>query len=79
MFKLKEYSVHANPLPMKNAVALLDILDCMSFVRTALRGGCLVAGVVPHGQSLSVVQLSAGPDSRPHTSLSLYLSVCRTW
>ncbi len=38
MFKLKEYSVHANPMPMKNAVALLDILDCMSFVRTALRG-----------------------------------------
>ncbi|GAB4816672.1 hypothetical protein N2152v2_003718 [Parachlorella kessleri] len=38
MFKLKEYSVHANPMPMKNAVALLDILDCMSFVRAALRG-----------------------------------------
>lgn len=38
LFKLQEYSVHPNPLRMRNASALLDILDCMSFVRSALRG-----------------------------------------
>ncbi|KAL4423251.1 hypothetical protein ABPG77_000043 [Micractinium sp. CCAP 211/92] len=37
-FKLQEYSVHANPMHMHSAVALLDILDCMSFVRSRLRG-----------------------------------------
>lgn len=38
LFRLQEYSVHPNPLRMRNAAALLDILDCMSFVRSALRG-----------------------------------------
>lgn len=38
LFKLAEYSVHSNPLRMRNASALLDILDCMSFVRSALKG-----------------------------------------
>ncbi|KAI7840464.1 hypothetical protein COHA_005766 [Chlorella ohadii] len=37
-FKLSEYSVHPNPMRMQSAVTLLDILDCMSFVRTHLRG-----------------------------------------
>lgn len=37
-FKLLEYSVHPNPMRMHSAVTLLDILDCMSFVRTRLRG-----------------------------------------
>lgn len=37
-FKLQEYSVHTNPMHMHSAVALLDILDCMSFVRSRLRG-----------------------------------------
>ena len=38
MFKLDSYSVHPNPIPIHNAAALLDVLDCMSFVRSALRG-----------------------------------------
>lgn len=38
LFKLVDYSVHSNPLHLRNTVALLDILDCMSFVRCAVRG-----------------------------------------
>lgn len=37
-FKLQEYSVQPNPMRMQSAVTLLDILDCMSFVRSRLRG-----------------------------------------
>ncbi|PSC67895.1 methyltransferase [Micractinium conductrix] len=37
-FKLQEYSVHPNPMRMQSAVTLLDVLDCMSFVRSRLRG-----------------------------------------
>jgi hypothetical protein len=37
-FKLSEYCVLPNPMRMASAVTLLDILDCMSFVRTHLRG-----------------------------------------
>lgn len=38
LFKLERYSVHPNPIPMANAAALLDVLDCMSFIRANLRG-----------------------------------------
>lgn len=30
--------MHPNPMHMHSAVTLLDILDCMSFVRSRLRG-----------------------------------------
>jgi SAM-dependent methyltransferase len=39
LFRLIEYSVHANPIPMHSASALLDVLDCMSFIRAALKRG----------------------------------------
>lgn len=39
LFRLVEYSVHANPIPMHSASALLDVLDCMSFIRAALKRG----------------------------------------
>jgi hypothetical protein len=37
-FRLEEYAVLPNPLPLPSAVTLLDILDCMSFVRSHMRG-----------------------------------------
>lgn len=38
LFAVKDYSVHPNPMTMKSALGLLDMLDCMSFVRAAHRG-----------------------------------------
>lgn len=38
LFRLVEYAVHPNPIPMPSASALLDVLDCMSFIRGSLRG-----------------------------------------
>lgn len=38
LFRLVEYAVHANPIPMPSSSALLDVLDCMSFIRASLRG-----------------------------------------
>lgn len=35
LFRLEGYSVHANPLPLKSAAPLLDIVDCQSCVRRA--------------------------------------------
>ena len=37
-FRLVEYAVHPNPIHMPSTSALLDVLDCMSFVRGSLRG-----------------------------------------
>lgn len=38
LFRLVEYSVHQNPVHMPSPAALMDVLDCMSFVRAALHG-----------------------------------------
>jgi len=38
MFKLESYAVHANPIHMPNAAALMDVLNCMSFVRNGVHG-----------------------------------------
>ena len=42
-FKLLEYAALPNPLRLPSASALLDILDCMSFVRSALHGAARTA------------------------------------
>lgn len=52
-FRLEEYSVLPNPLPLPSAVTLLDILDCMSFVRTHMRGARHAAVVTKSGMPLS--------------------------
>lgn len=38
LFRLEQYSVYRHPLLMPNAGALVDLLNCMSFVRAGLRG-----------------------------------------
>eukprot|EP01025_Chloroclados_australasicus_P013209 TRINITY_DN16268_c0_g1_i2.p2 TRINITY_DN16268_c0_g1~~TRINITY_DN16268_c0_g1_i2.p2 ORF type:complete len:337 (+),score=49.67 TRINITY_DN16268_c0_g1_i2:127-1137(+) len=38
LFRLVDYSVHPNPIPMKNSNQLVDLLDSMSFIRVYLRG-----------------------------------------
>lgn len=38
MFKLLEYSVFKNHIHMSKASALIDVLDCFSFIRASLRG-----------------------------------------
>ena len=37
LFRLLEYSVHPNPLPLRGAAPLLDILDCLTFMRHSRR------------------------------------------
>ncbi|KAL4519704.1 hypothetical protein Ndes2526B_g01723 [Nannochloris sp. 'desiccata'] len=38
LFRLIEYAVHPNPIKMRSPSSLLDVLDCMSFVRANLKG-----------------------------------------
>ena len=38
LFRLVEYAVYPNPIPMASVSALLDVLDCQSFVRASLHG-----------------------------------------
>jgi SAM-dependent methyltransferase len=38
LFRLIEYAVYPNPVKMNSPSSLLDVLDCMSFVRANLRG-----------------------------------------
>jgi SAM-dependent methyltransferase len=38
LFRLIEYAVHPNPIKMHSPTSLLDILDCLSFVRANLQG-----------------------------------------
>ena len=38
LFRLIEYAVYPNPIHMPSPSSLLDVLDCMSFVRSNLRG-----------------------------------------
>jgi len=38
LFRLIEYAVHPNPIAMRSPLSLLDVLDCLSFVRANLKG-----------------------------------------
>lgn len=38
LFRLRQFAVHPNPIPIPSASSLLDVLDCMSFIRGTLRG-----------------------------------------
>ncbi len=53
LFRLLEYSVHPNPLHLRGAAPLLDILDCLTFMRHSRRPSAERRAL--HGQVVELV------------------------
>lgn len=54
LFRLLEYSVHPNPLRLRGAAPLLDILDCLTFMRHSRRPSAERRAL--HGRVIDLVQ-----------------------